>query len=296
MDYDFYEIFTVLAILLAVGYYYSTSTFDFWSGRGIPGPKPSALFGNFKDIMFAKISLNDFLMKDYKVYDNEPMWGMYARRTPILVVKDPEYIKDILIKDFSVFSDRGIKVHEKVEPLSQHLFSLEPKRWRPLRTKLSPVFTSGKLKEMFYLLLECADHFEDFFKNQVEKNPIIECRELTAKFTTDVIGVCAFGLKMNALTEEDNEFRKYGRRIFEASWRRIIKFRIRESVPWLYNLLKPIMYESDINNFFIDMMTQTIDYREKNNIKRNDFVDLLINIKNNPSKVGDIGKKMLFIL
>lgn len=296
MGLDIYDVLCGLAVLLVVGYYYFTSTFDFWSSQGVKGPKPSPLFGNFKDIMFAKSTLNDFLNKDYHKYDNEPMWGIYARLTPILVIKDPEYIKDILIKDFTAFSDRGIKVHEKVEPLSQHLFSLEPERWRPLRTKLSPVFTSGKLKEMFYLLLECADHFEDFLRVQVEKNPIIECRELTARFMTDVIGVCAFGLKTNSLSEEDSEFRKFGRKIFETNWKRIIKLRLRESLPGLYNLLKPIMYDYELNNFFINMMTQTIDYRKKNNIKRNDFVDLIMNIQDDPSKVNDIGKLITIFL
>ncbi len=246
--------------------------------------------------MFAQESLANFLDKDYVAYENEPMWGLFARRTPLLIVKDPEFIKDILIKDFTVFSDRGMSVNEKVEPLSQHLFSLEPERWRPLRTKLSPVFTSGKLKEMFYLLIDCAKHFESFLKDQVEKNPIIECRELTAKFTTDVIGVCAFGLQMNALSEEDSDFRKFGRKIFEMNWAKILKFRIRESSSWLYNLLKPIMYDYELNNFFISTMTQTIEYRKKNNVKLNDFVDLLIDIKDHPDKVGDIGETHLIHL
>lgn len=287
---DFPDILIGLAILGAIVYYYFTSTFDFWSSRGVVGPKPSVFFGNIKDVMFAKTSLHDFLDKDYYKYENEPMWGIFTRRSPILIIKDPEYIKDVLIKDFSMFSDRGLKVHERVEPLSQHLFNLEPERWRPLRTKLSPVFTSGKLKEMFYLLMECADHFEEFLNREVEKNSVIECREITAKFTTDVIGVCAFGLKMNALADEDSEFRKFGRKIFDVSGIRILRSRIRDSAPWLYKLLKPIMYQTDLNDFFLNMMAQTVEYRQKNNVKRNDFVDLLIDIKNNPSKVGDIGE------
>jgi len=36
-------------------------------------------------------------------------------REPILVVKDPDLLKDIFIKDFNTFSDRGfVTIHEKV--------------------------------------------------------------------------------------------------------------------------------------------------------------------------------------
>ena len=296
MDLGVSELLFGFAALFLLLYYYCTSTYDYWSSKGIAGPKPLPLLGNFKDILLNKISIGDFLYKLYAEYKDEPMFGIFARRTPILVVTDPELIKDVLIKDFSSFSDRGIVIHEKVEPLSQHLFSLEPARWRPLRTKLSPVFTSGKLKEMFYLLTECAEHFEKYLDEYVKKDPIIECRDLTAKFTTDVIGVCAFGLKMNALADEDSQFRKIGRKIFEMSLSRIIKSRIREAMPWLFKLLGPLMYEHEINDFFIETMIQTMNYRKTNNIKRNDFVDLLMAIRDDPSKVGDIGELKLYYI
>ncbi|KAJ8687377.1 hypothetical protein QAD02_023171 [Eretmocerus hayati] len=282
------EISIGLGALFIAFYYYATAKFNFWNSRGVSGPKPSAFMGNFYHVMVGNISVGDYLTEEYKKFKDEPFIGIFARRTPILVVKDPEYIKDVLIKDFTAFADRGMKVHEKVEPLSQHLFSLEPARWRPLRTKLSPTFTSGKLKEMFHLITDCAKHFEKFLEDHVKKNPVIECRELTAKFTTDVIGECAFGLEMNALTEGDSDFRRIGRKVFEVGTFKLLKMRIREAAPWLYNLLYPIMYDREINDFFIDSMKQTMKYRQDYKVKRNDFVDLLLEIRNHPTKLGDI--------
>ncbi|KAJ8687378.1 hypothetical protein QAD02_023172 [Eretmocerus hayati] len=288
MEFGITEFLISFAVLLFGLYYYSIGTYDFWKNRKVCGPKPLPLMGNTFDIMRGRISLGDYVTEQYKKFKEEPFIGIFARRTPILIVKDPEYIKDILIKDFSSFSDRGVTIYEKIEPLSQHLVNLDFARWKSLRSKLSPVFTSGKLKEMFHLIVDCARHFEQYLDDQVKKNPVIECRELTAKFTTDVIGECAFGLNMNSLAEEDSEFRRIGRKVFQVSTARLIKMLVRGVTPWLYKLLSPIMYDREVNDFFLNLMKQTIAHRQKSETRRNDFVDLLIDIKNQPDKVGNI--------
>lgn len=98
------------------------------------------------------------------------MVGLYATRSPFLLLNDPELIKDILIRDFSKFANRGLGVFERTEPLSPHLLNLEVERWRPLRSRLSPIFTSGKLKEMFYLIIECSLNLEMYLDKLIEKN------------------------------------------------------------------------------------------------------------------------------
>ncbi|XP_029175225.1 cytochrome P450 6A1-like [Nylanderia fulva] len=283
-----FEILCGIAAICLAMYYYLTSTYDFWKSRGIRGPEPIPVFGNFKDVMFNKKFAGEYLMDMYKEYKDESMIGIFARKTPILIVKDPELVKDILIKDFSKFADRGLTVSEKTDPLSQHLFALEPKRWRPLRTRLSPVFTSGKLKEMFSLMSECADHLEQYIDKIVKKNEPIECRELTAKYTTDVIGNCVFGIEMNALSDEDSEFRRMGRLIFTPTWKNILRLRIRESMPRIYDMLSYIIPQSEVTKFFIRVVVDSMNYRETNNVIRHDFIDLLRELKKHPEKVGDI--------
>lgn len=47
-----------------------------------------------------------------------------------------------------------------------------------------------------------------------------------------------------------------------------------------------------MNEFFIGMISQTMDYRKRNNVKRNDFVDCLMEIRDNPHKLADIGTQI----
>ena len=175
----------------------------------------------------------------------------------------------------------------QAEPLSQNLFALEPKRWRPLRMRLSPVFTSGKLKEMFSLISECADHLILYMEKIASKNEPVECRELMAKYMTDVIGTCAFGIEMNALSNENSEFRKMGRKIFNPTWTNVLRLRLKQFCPQLYEMLGYILSETEITKFFTRVIVETMNYREMNNVTRHDFIDILLELKKHPNKLGD---------
>jgi cytochrome P450 family 6 len=47
---------------------------------------------------------------------------------------------------------------------------------------------------------------------------------------------------------------------------------------------------SDSADFFMSAVKQTVEYREKNNISRNDFMHLLIQLKNNGAIEGESTK------
>lgn len=109
-----FELLCGLAAVALFVYYYLTSTYDFWRSRDVKGPDPSLLFGNFKGSILGQQS-NAYLSKGiYDKFKSEPLIGLFARRTPVLMVKDLDLIRDVLIKDFSVFAGRGQKIYEKV--------------------------------------------------------------------------------------------------------------------------------------------------------------------------------------
>lgn len=101
----------VIAILL---YYYLTANFDYWKSQGVKGPKPIPGFGTIASHLLGKSSLGSYLRKVYEDYPNESMVGIFLRGKPALVIRDPDLMKTVLIKEFSVFPERNIAVHEKV--------------------------------------------------------------------------------------------------------------------------------------------------------------------------------------
>lgn len=108
------EILCACVVILYLLYYYLTADFAYWTSRGINGPKPVLFFGNIAEFMLGKKCIGDIYKEIYDQYSKESMVGMFVRGNPALILRDPKYIKQVLIKDFVIFADRDAIVYEKV--------------------------------------------------------------------------------------------------------------------------------------------------------------------------------------
>jgi len=109
-----FEILCACVIILYLLYYYLTADFDYWTSRGINGPKPIPFFGNVAEFILGKKCMGDIYKEIYDRYSKESLVGIFLRGNPVLLLRDPEYIKQVLIKDFATFADRIGIVYEKV--------------------------------------------------------------------------------------------------------------------------------------------------------------------------------------
>lgn len=75
-----------------------------------------------------------------------PVAGVYIFIQRQVFIMDLDLIKQILVKDFNIFTNRGIYHNEKDDPLSANLAAVENDEWKNLRQRITPTFTSGKLK------------------------------------------------------------------------------------------------------------------------------------------------------
>ena len=279
--------FLAVCVLVAVYVYFKVS-FDYWKKRNVPYAKPTFPFGNFGDKLFLRATLGRVFENIYKELDGEKYGGTYALTKPGFIFRDPDIIKNVLVKDFSSFHDHGLFVDEELEPLAGHLFFLRGNRWRNLRVKLSPTFTSGKMKMMFQTLVECGLELGSILEKSASNEETIEMKDILARYSTDIISSCAFGIQCNCLKNPDAEFRQWGRKIFKPSLRTSIILFILITIPSLLSVLKLRLLDPKISKYFRNMVEETVNYRERNNITRNDFMHLLIQIKNKVKLDDDI--------
>jgi cytochrome P450 family 6 len=142
------DFFVVICLVLVLIYLVNKYLLSYWSRHGFKQIEPVFLFGDAKKTLTLNLSIGVFFGELYEKYKSHRVIGVYMSYLPILVVNDPLLVQDILVKNFNTFHDRPMPVEEVKDPLSGHLFSLAGQKWRDLRIKLSPTFTSGKLKGM----------------------------------------------------------------------------------------------------------------------------------------------------
>lgn len=120
--------------------------------------------------------------------------------------------------------------------------------------------------------------------------------DICSKFTIDTIGRCAFGLNCNALFDSDSEFQRAGQEVFKPTIRSSVLNLIRlldlgQILDWFrIRSLPDFVYE-----FFFNLFKDTLELRGTEKGDRNDFVSILIKLRNeekaNDSRVGKLNTK-----
>ncbi|EDW74200.1 uncharacterized protein Dwil_GK21514 [Drosophila willistoni] len=277
----------VVLIVLLVGVvslaiWWVREQFSYWEKRGIPHDPPKIPVGNVAGMM-RTIQVSDIFKRSYFKYKNKvdgPFVGFYMFFKRIALVVDIDFVKTVLIKDFEKFHDRGIFHNETDDPFSNNLVTIEGEKWKNLRNKLTPTFTSGKMKHMFPIFLKVGEEMVQVLNEKTSNVPQpLEITDLVSRYTVDVIGNCAFGLECNSLHNPEAEFVKMGNAVFTLKRHGRAMDLFLFGAPKLAAKLRIKVTSQKVEDFYMNIIKDTVDYRMKNNIQRNDFMDMLIDFK-----------------
>lgn len=274
-------LFVLLSILAFVIFLADRYYHNYWSRRGVFQKEPFFILGTINETFL--MSFGDFVTSNYyKFKDFQKFVGLYFAFKPVLLLNDPVAVQDVMIRDFNSFHNRGFMFDEEIDPLAAHLFNVDGQKWRDLRVKLSPTFTSGKLKGMFPVIRSCVKTLQEYLQKEVKAgHNTFQMRDLMARYTTNVISSVAFGIDNDCINNPDNVFRKMGLRSLELDLRQTIIQTIAIFLPQINTKLKVKLIPQDVEDFFMSITKQTIDHREasKSN-ERKDFMQLMIQLKN----------------
>jgi hypothetical protein len=91
----------IAAVLITSVWYYCVYKYSFWEKKGVKFMKPTLPFGNMGDAIFLRKSSTEMMKKLYDQFPEEPYNGIYQFLSPMLLIRDPELIKQVMVKDFS---------------------------------------------------------------------------------------------------------------------------------------------------------------------------------------------------
>uniref|UniRef100_A0A914DE56 Cytochrome P450 n=1 Tax=Acrobeloides nanus TaxID=290746 RepID=A0A914DE56_9BILA len=183
--------FLTVAILLLLLYFVSLAlwrrykSFKLREELGLVGPPADFITGNIKDMIrwdkenglenspYVRLKLTE---KYGKVI------GFYPGTNLELSTTDLEIASEIMIKQFANFVDRPYSTFNDVFPLNEGLLFIGKNGphgygWKDIRSIVSPVFTTGKMKLMYGTIHERIETLLNVIEEKIKEDDCIDVYE-----------------------------------------------------------------------------------------------------------------------
>nr|AVL92872.1 CYP450 [Locusta migratoria] len=255
----------------------------YFARRGVPYVAPLPFIGNTLDTVLGRTALTDLLVVMYKKFEKHPYAGFYFFGRPVIMLRDPEIVRTITIKDFDHFTDHLDMINSDTnDPLLQKmLLTLKGKEWHDMRTTLSPAFTTSKIKNMFVLMTEIGQQMVTHLSERIAEHKgssgedvlTMEMKDFFTRVTNDVIATTAFGVRVDSLSDPNNTFYTMGRTM--SNMKALVAFGYFCS-PKLMKLLNIPFFDRRAEQYFRSVVAETIRTRDREGIVRPDVIQLLM--------------------
>ncbi|XP_054694263.1 thromboxane-A synthase isoform X1 [Grus americana] len=274
----------LLVVFLVLLYWYSTSAFSKLSRVGIRHPPPLPFIGN---LLFFREGFWENHTKLITEYG--PVCGYYIGRQMFVVVSTPEMIKQILVTDFSNFTNRT-KPSLISKPMLDSILCLRDDRWKYVRSLLTPAFSNTKLKEMTPLINQACDVLLCNLKVYADSGKAFDIQRCYNCFTLDVVGSVAFGTEVDSQKNPDDPFVKNCRTFFEMSLFRPLLILILSFPFIMIPLLRilPNKKQKELNGFFIQTIKNAIVFRDQQDAaeRRRDFLQWMLDSRGSADAIS----------
>ncbi|CAG2167842.1 unnamed protein product, partial [Oppiella nova] len=197
----------------------------------------------------------------------------------MLVINDPQLIKDMNIRDFHVFFDHND--FKTGDPFSDRsLFNLTGEDWKKMRSIISPTFSSGKMRAMHPIIIDCVKRLEKYLEQKSRNGEDVEMKKAMGNLTMDVIASCAFGTKIDTHNDPNNEFVVNAQKVFRGNWRIWVFFILNSTFPKLIKWTGFQIQDPSAKKFFSTAIKSIVERRKSEKTKQRDYINLMINAQN----------------
>ncbi|XP_040009490.1 cytochrome P450 3A40-like isoform X2 [Xiphias gladius] len=191
---------------------------------------------------------------------------------------DTTMIKTILVKEcYSVFTNRrdlGLN-----GPLKDAVSVVEDEQWKRIRSVLSPSFTSGRLREMYSIMLKHSSNLIKSLQKKAEADEVIEVKDVFGPYSMDIVTSTAFSVDIDSINHPSDPF--------VANIKRLVKFNFLNPLmiviilfPFMgpvFEMMNVSFFPAEVMNFFYNFLKKIKSERNKNNCKKRvDFMQLMV--------------------
>lgn len=271
-------------VLMALLKWYSTSAFSALEKLGIRHPKPSPFIGN---LTFFHQGFWDGQLELRRLYG--PLCGYYLGRRMHIVISDPDMIKQVLVENFSNFTNRMTSGLEP-KPVANSILCLRDKRWEEVRGVLTSVFSPEKLNEMMPLISQACDLLLAHLRRCAESGDACNIQRCYCAYTTNVVASVAFGTQVDSHKSPEDPFTLHCRHFFAFSIPSPLLVLILSFPSIMVPLARilPNKNRDELNGFFTKLIRNRIALRDQQAAEERprDFLQMVLDARCSTSSVG----------
>ncbi|KAL1438654.1 hypothetical protein MTO96_047848 [Rhipicephalus appendiculatus] len=228
--------------------------------------------------------------------------GYFNGSRPVILTADLDLLRQVQIKDFQDFTDRGLLFQAKrpESPQNKSLLQLTSSRWKEVRSVLTPSFTTNKLRLMSPGVISAVEKLVAKIDRNATAGEEFEVGEMYAALALDVICKSAMGIDYNLQDQPRHRFLVCCRRLFGCAFSVIAV--LLAAFPGTVALLQFI--NSRLLRFQNDGVHPFVEVQEKckrivterqldSSLRRKDLLQLMIDAKDSRVDVGSLTSKQL---
>lgn len=202
--------------------------------------------------------------------------GIVEITLPVLVVADPDILKEVLLKQFNLFTDRRRLPLRRWMKLS--LIDQRGAEWKRIRSLLTPFFSVSKLKNNLSIMHQPVKCLIQNLKRIYEKDNVFEAYCVSSSLALDVICATAFGLDVDSQNDPNNQLLMTLKSISNVSLISPLIF-----LSFVFPFLSPLleffnvsMFPSGYLEFFERTAKKFINDRKSSDQSRKDFIQSMV--------------------
>ncbi|CAL1545142.1 unnamed protein product [Lymnaea stagnalis] len=285
----------LIVCALILFYTYGKSPLYVWKTLGVPGPEPTVFFGNIHQLFDARVGVRHSVKQWQKQYGR--IFGIYFFRKPVIVVTEPEALKQIFVKDFNVFVDRFFVGDGRLQHriIQRTVFFSQGATWRRLRKMMTPSFSSGKLKSLSPYINRTAHSLSDHAVTYAKQGKHLDAKVVFGAYALDVIAGTAFGLDLDSQSDHAAPFIRHAKSLMTID--KVVQLKLTlvgmfPAVIPLFRALKIGYFKRRDIKFFSDNLQALIAERITSGKSNADFLQLLMEAEFDSSDPDSADKKL----
>ncbi|XP_030645790.1 cytochrome P450 3A40 [Chanos chanos] len=194
------------------------------------------------------------------------------------MVADTDMVKTIMIKEFySCFTNRRETKKDLSGPFVDAVATVKDERWKRIRGVISPLFTSGRLKQIFPIAERYASRLVDHLKKTDLKKPL-QVKEVLGPYNMDVIISASFSVEIDSINNPQDPFVIHLKNFFQFSFFSPVLV-ITALFPFAERILGKMgfrMFSKTSMDFFYTFLRKIKDQHHAEKNGRMDFLQLMI--------------------